>query len=262
MLSKIYWIKKLKAWFVRLRLHRLTGPFGRAGFFLAYLTRFSRWSEAHRNAPYNDFYNRDLDLSYQNRFRMYEFLLREALMASPFDYLEFGVASGTSLRWWTEHELRSESRFYGFDVFTGLPEDFGILKKGSFAVEGGAPRIDDERCRLVAGLFQQTLDPFLADVRLDRRIVVHLDADLYSSTLYVLTRLAPRLKPGDLLVFDEFGAPLHEFRAFEDFCSAYGIEYEVLAAVNNYFHVAIRLTAAQRAATGAPPAPEGRVPAR
>jgi hypothetical protein len=241
MLSKIYWIKKLKAWFVRLRLHAMLGPLAGAGFFLAYLSRFSRWVSEHRELPYNDFYNRDLDLGYRNRLGMYEFLMREVLRGEPFDYLEFGVASGTSLRWWTQHEQNPASRFYGFDVFTGLPEDFGILKKGTFAVEGGLPQIEDERCALVPGLFQDTLGRFLSEVALDRRLVVHLDADLYSSTLYVLTTLAPRLKGGDVLVFDEFGAPLHEFRAFQDFCAAYRVEYRALAAVNNYFHVAIQL---------------------
>jgi O-methyltransferase len=241
MFSRIYWIKKLKAWFVRLRLHTVFGPLSRAGLFLAYLSRFSRWVAQHRDVPYNDFYNRELDLEYRNRLGMYEFLLREVLRGEPFDYLEFGVASGTSLRWWIEHEKGAASRFYGFDVFTGLPEDFGILKRGTFAVEGGLLPIEDDRCTLVLGLFQTTLDRFLTVVGLDRRTVVHLDADLYSSTLYVLTTLATRLKAGDVLIFDEFGVPLHEFRAFEDFRAAFGIKYEVLAAVNNYFHVAVQL---------------------
>jgi hypothetical protein len=71
--------------------------------------------------------------------------------------------------------------------------------------------------------------------------VVHLDADLYSSTLFALTSLASRLKPGDILLFDEFAVPLHEYRAFMDFLSAYRFDYEVLGAVNHYLHVGMKI---------------------
>ena len=42
-----------------------------------------------------------------------------------------------------------------------------------------------------------------------------MDADLYSSTLYVLTMLAPYLKAGDIVMFDEFTVPRHEYLAFK-----------------------------------------------
>jgi hypothetical protein len=74
-----------------------------------------------------------------------------------------------------------------------------------------------------------------------RRKVIHLDADLYSSTLYVLTSMAPYLQAGDILIFDEFNVPLHEFKALMDFESAYYIKYDVIASMNNYFHVALKL---------------------
>ncbi len=51
-----------------------------------------------------------------------------------------------------------------------------------------------------------------------------MDADLYSSTLYVLALLAPHIRLDDVTVFDEFGSirmAKHEFRAFEDFSSAF-----------------------------------------
>ena len=51
----------------------------------------------------------------------------------------------------------------------------------------------------------------------------------------------PLLRPGDVLLFDEFGVPTHEFRAFDDFVSAYRVDYELVGAVNNYLQVAIRL---------------------
>ena len=75
------------------------------------------------------------------------------------------------------------------------------------------------------------------------RLVVHCDADLYSSTLYVLTGLHELLVPGTILIFDEFDAVNHEFRAFVDYVSAYMVEYGVLASSGSVFNqVAIEIT--------------------
>ena len=69
-----------------------------------------------------------------------------------------------------------------------------------------------------------------------------MDADLYSSTLFVLSNLIPYLRKDDILIFDEFGVPTHEFRAFTDVVSSYSLKFEVLGAINNYLQVAIKLT--------------------
>jgi hypothetical protein len=68
-----------------------------------------------------------------------------------------------------------------------------------------------------------------------------MDADIYSATLYVLTSLAPFLKKGDIIFFDEFNVPLHEFKAFSEWVSSFYINYEVLGAVNNFYQVAIKI---------------------
>jgi hypothetical protein len=152
------------------------------------------------------------------------------------------VAGGDSFRWWVEHNTHPDSRFFGFDTFTGLPEDFGGgITAGTFSTGGNVPDIPDRRASFIARLFQDTQEPFLNEHDLTRRLVIHADADLYSSTLFVLTRLHPYLKPGDVIVFDEFGVPTHEFRAFSDFVASYRLAYTVLGAVNNYLQVAIRV---------------------
>jgi hypothetical protein len=68
--------------------------------------------------------------------------------------------------------------------------------------------------------------------------VVHADADLYASTLYVLTRIDPLLGPGSIVIFDEFGDVQHEFRAFEDYCAAYCKSWHVVAATGRFETVA------------------------
>ena len=68
-----------------------------------------------------------------------------------------------------------------------------------------------------------------------------MDADLYSSTLYVLSSLAPYLKSGDIIFFDEFAVPTHEFRAYLDFTESYYIDLELIGAANNYYFAAFRV---------------------
>ena len=68
-----------------------------------------------------------------------------------------------------------------------------------------------------------------------------MDADLFSSTLFVLTSLANYLKEGDIVMFDEFNVPNHEFMAFKYFTESYYIKFELIGAVNNYYQVAFKV---------------------
>lgn len=237
------WIIKLaregKRAFVALRAHRFIEPLNPFLLRLGYMAKQARWAEEHANLPFSDVGDRSL--RHEKRYRLYNFIFDFEALNQPIDYLEFGVAQGYSFRWWVEHNTDPASRFYGFDTFTGLPEDWGVHKQGTFDQRGHPPDIPDARISWHAGLFQDTLPGFLSAVSSERRKVIHLDADLYSSTLYVLTMLAPLLHPGDILLFDEFGVPTHEFRAFTDFASAYRLDYQVLGQVNNYLQVAMKV---------------------
>jgi hypothetical protein len=235
--TKIKIRKQIKHWFIRLKLHRLFA----AGFWeeLIYLAKLSQWCEAHVNLKFDD---RNISSAPRNRrFALYQFLLEQEALQGEIDYLEFGVAAGESLRWWVENNHHPASRFIGFDSFGGLPENFGPMQKGYFSTATKPPQIDDARCRFVVGLFQDTVYEFLKTFTFERKTVVHLDADLYSSTLFVLAALAPKFKKDDIIIFDEFGVPMHEFRAFSNFISAFPMRYEVLGQTNNYLQVAITL---------------------
>jgi O-methyltransferase len=163
------------------------------------------------------------------------------LSDQPIQYVELGVSRGLSFQWWVKHNTHVDSRFYGFDTFEGLPENWGLFEKGSMAAN--IPVVDGNRHEFFKGLFQETLPGFLLSgkIQQEKFKIIHLDADLFSSTLYALTSLHPYLQSGDVLIFDEFNVPTHEFRAFMDYADSYYIKYEVLAAVNNYFQVAIMI---------------------
>ncbi len=143
--------------------------------------------------------------------------------SDPIEYLEFGVDRGHSILHWAGMRKEATSRFTGFDTFSGLPETWNhFYPKGHFDTGGRTPLTDDRRVHFVTGLFQDTLVPFLS--RFDpagRRLVVHVDCDLYGAALYCLVKLDTLLVPGSVLVFDEFGDVLHEFRAFHDYLASH-----------------------------------------
>jgi hypothetical protein len=204
---------------------------------VAYWARFSRWCSTHP-APGTEQKNHE-----KGRDWLYRSVIeQQALGQVPITYLEFGVYRGDSLRSWLAGISDPHSRFVGFDTFTGLPERWRPTEPaGHFNANGEIPDIRDPRCQFEVGLFQDTLPGFVARTDLSGRVVVNLDADMFTSTLFVLTTLAPHLKSGDLIFFDEFSCPLDEFRAFEEFVRSFRVNYQVIGAVYGYTRVCIKI---------------------
>ena len=154
-------------------------------------------------------------LSFKNKHEHFIFLSKEIIKDNPIDYLEFGVYKGDSIKEWVNLNKSSKSRFYGFDTFNGLPEDSGYnLKKGDLNLGGTIPIIMDPRVKLIKGLFEDTLRPFIDSFIRRNQLIIHIDADLFSSTLYVLFHLDPLFNKGDILALDGFSTPSEEFKAF------------------------------------------------
>ena len=101
--------------------------------------------------------------------------------------------------------------------------------------------ITDSRASFYKGLFQDTLIPFLNQYQSSNRRLIHIDSDLFSSAIFTLSQLYRFLKPGDILLFDEFAVPQHEFLAFRIFTESFYVDYDVIAAANNYLFVAIKI---------------------
>ena len=148
------------------------------------------------------------------------------------DYVEFGSWGGKSLH--TAHQVitmtRRERRLWAFDSFEGLPaatdsrdlhprwgeggqgnawsgrpED-NAVQRGleyfqSSCEEMGLPR---HAYTAVEGYFEDTL-PLRGDSDEPRDIALaYIDCNMYSSTVTVMDFLAPRLKNGMILAFDDY----------------------------------------------------------
>ena len=229
--------RKIKGLFYKYKIHRFI-PYKKMDL-LAHFGYASKWIEDHRDIGLTDFHTKDVNHSY--RKKLHDYIIEKENLLGAIDYIEFGVSTGISFRKWVGVNQHADSTFHGFDTFTGLPEDWGHFKAGDMSNGNEPPAINDSRVKFYQGLFQQTLIPFLKEYKSTQRKVIHMDADLYTATLYVLTLLTPFLNKGDIIMFDEFNVPLDEFKAFKEWTESFYIEYEVLGEVNNYYQIAIKI---------------------
>ena len=170
-------------------------------------------------------------------------VLDDALREASADglYFEFGVRSGRSINHIARR--RPEVTVHGFDSFEGLPEPWTgyTVGEGGFGGEG-IPTVESN-VELYVGWFDDTLGPFLADHPGDVSFV-HIDSDIYSSARTILHGLADRLRPGSIIVFNEyFNYPnwkQHEFRAFHEFCEEFRVTYDYLCW--GMYEVAVEIT--------------------
>ena len=176
-----------------------------------------------------------------------EFVTRDALYKAivpreAITYLEFGVWQGASIEHWSTLNTSVNSRFYGFDTFDGLPEDWDASHpKGAFTTLGAMPRIEDSRVSFVKGLFQDTLRGFLTNFQIPNRLIVNVDCDIYSATLFVLGTLDRYFSPGTIIIFDDFYSMSHEFKAFYDYERSFGRRWKAIAKMPHCMKVAIEI---------------------
>ena len=137
------------------------------------------------------------------------------------DLVECGVSIGTGiLNWALLSELSGVSRrIYGFDSFDGFPPSSVADRKadGSFQTQAGdfasapelvlkvlehgrvSPQFVKDNVRLVRGFFDKTLPSYDGQIAL-----LHLDCDLYESYWTCFRHLYDKVRPGGLILFDEY----------------------------------------------------------
>lgn len=171
------------------------------------------------------------------------------------DYYEFGLYKGYTFFSAYRAAKRlglTETRFYGFDSFKGLPsvEDVdktgGRFFEGQFActrqqVEKNLRKhgVDFNRIKLIEGFYEDTLvEQLKEDLPAGRAGVVLFDCDLYSSTCTALDWLKGLITDKTVVVFDDWysfteGEELGQQRALKEFQQRNkhlsfepGIEYE------------------------------------
>ncbi|EDP64703.1 hypothetical protein BAL199_04564 [alpha proteobacterium BAL199] len=131
-------------------------------------------------------------------------------------YLEFGVAKGASA---IQIAALVDGPVHAFDSFQGLPESWEDEAAGSYSTGGTVPDLP-ENVQVHVGWFSETIPPFRRENN-GPIAFLHIDCDLYSSTVDIFSGLGDRLTDGSVVVFDEyFGYPgfeNHEMRAFDEF---------------------------------------------
>ncbi len=168
-------------------------------------------------------------IMFQGRWKLLEAAVAEAEQNGL--YLEFGVEKGASSNYIARllTDRGQDSLVNSFDSFEGLPGEWtGTFEKaGKFSLGGKLPPVLPN-VRLHKGWFSETIPPFLESSH-DKLSFLHVDCDLYSSTKDILEGVKDRIRPGTIIVFDEYfnyhNWQQHEFKAWKEFVAATGIRY-------------------------------------
>jgi predicted O-methyltransferase YrrM len=146
--------------------------------------------------------------------------------------LEFGVFKGQTINYIAKR--MPSKTIHGFDCFDGLPESWNSeFQKGAFRLDS-PPKVE-KNVELHVGLFSDSAPQFAAETP-GCCALIHVDCDLYSSTVDALSALAPKIVPKTIIVFDEYfnyaGWREGEFKAFQEIVAREGWQYEYIGYVN------------------------------
>jgi len=164
-------------------------------------------------------------------------------------WLEFGVASGKTINYISKF---TKDKVYGFDSFEGLPEKWRDgFDKGAFSRNGNLPKVNSN-VELIKGWFNETLPDFIEQH--NKKIsFIHMDADLYSSTKYILNIVKDYIDNDCVIIFDElvnypgFDGDKGELKAFYEFITENVVDYEwigmngVPTGMSGYYHENVAL---------------------
>lgn len=196
----------------------------------AYLRVFDRYSyRAHRDYRYTD--------EHLKFVHILEAINYTHIAEISAVYFEFGCHSGRTFSAAVRaarYLKMKDAQFFAFDSFQGLPEtnhaEDGYFKSGTFATGAdefvrlvlGLSGLSLDRKNIIEGFYEKSLTPEL-QANMPKAGVVHIDVDLYSSTVEVLRFIKPLMVIGTVLVFDDWfcfppGTNKGEARALKEFC--------------------------------------------
>ena len=171
-----------------------------------------------------------------NRWDFFDAVIALTDKSRPF--YEFGVWNGISF----QYLINIFKKGFGFDTFTGLPEDWHHERAGTYSSFGSVPKIAGGE--FIVGKFEDTLPKFFSQKR-PLASLINFDADLYSSTLCALNYSNKVIDEKSILIFDEFITNKYwekdEYKALNEFCDNFSISYDVLAVSFFTKQVAVKL---------------------
>jgi hypothetical protein len=156
--------------------------------------------------------------------------------------VELGVYKGATIRF-IARTVGPSRQVHGFDTFAGLPTRW-TGNSAMFDAGGKLPTVPGN-VALHVGLFAETVPSWTASAATPVAFV-HVDCDLYESTLSGLGALGPCITNGTVIVFDEYfnypGWQRHEFRAFQELVKEHRWTYTYIGY--SRIQVAVRIGAA------------------
>jgi hypothetical protein len=182
------------------------------------------------------FFKTDNAKSFENKYLYWDDIVDTLGKDEEVVFIELGVFQGKSLKYFIKKFNNKSSTFFGLDSFKGLPEDYGwFFKKKHFDTQEKIPNINDNRVKFIKGLFQNTSEILLNQLQSikTKNILVHFDADLYTSTLYCLTQL-DRLSRDYYAFFDEFTG--EESRALCDYNRCFYSKFKIISHMSGGKH--------------------------
>jgi O-methyltransferase len=208
------------AWLARTRLWS-TDPRAREAAGFGLIVRFARWAlpgyvpskpgktwfsdteflrTYDRLMPAND--RRSADRKYFLRSLL---ALADGL---PGDTVECGIWTGASSWFICRHFAGADKIHHGFDSFEGLPEpgvvDGDYWREGDFSTTEAAARAN--LAQFPAQLYRGWIPHRFEEVADRSFCFVHVDVDLYEPTRDAIEFFYPRVVPGGVMLFDDYGS--------------------------------------------------------
>lgn len=171
--------------------------------------------------------NCPINLVHNDRYALLETSIKIANVKNG-SFLEFGVYKGSTINFIAKN-INPDKIVYGFDSFEGLQEPWIFGDSGGFSdLNGNLPKVE-KNVKLIKGFFEDSLPEFVKEN--DSPIaLLHIDADLYSSTKTIFENLAPFIVPGTLIVFDEFfnypNWKNGEYLAWTEFVNEFKVDFQ------------------------------------
>lgn len=150
-------------------------------------------------------------------------------------WMECGVGTGKTAKLLIER--KGNRWLHLFDSFDGIPDSWALSQDQVYEPGFGKHELPKKEITgvgvaLYVGKFEDTI-PFWAHDNKYQIGLVHIDCDVYSSTVDVLHALNLNIRQGTIIMFDEYfnyqRFAEHEYKAFSEFVRGYNFEFEYIA---------------------------------